>query len=469
MRSKLCLFLTACFIASLTVAGCQAVEQASDGAAETQPADSELQTDPVIEIERYTGIDPTGQTVVFWHPYTQPQQETLQTLVDGFNRNNPFDITVEETYQGSYQDVFSRVYDVANSQDVPDMVIAYQNHAANLFQQGALVDLTPLVNSPEWGMSAAERTDYYSAAFDQDVFSVFSDTRLGLPVSRSAEVLYVNREWLAELGFNKPPESPEEFQEMACAASEVSFTRAVLTGVTGYELTPDASRFTSWAFAFGADLFDEETNTFTLNSKPAVESMQFLQGLVHLGCAALSNGRTSDREAFGSGTVLFTSGSSSGYSAIAQAVSDSADFTWTVAPLPHTAGQPVTNLYGASLSILRSSPERELAAWQFVRYLSRPETQAVWAEATGTIPVRASANEILIETAEGNKSYRSMIQSGSVSRTEPSVPGYDAVRLEMENAMAAIMAGADAQITLDVLNETANEILAQSLSAGTIE
>jgi len=465
MRSRLQLFLTALLAAALTTAGCQPVAQTPAGTSQPQLGLPEAQDSPAADHDRYASVEPTGQTVVFWHPYSSPQQETLLDLIDTFNRENSFSITVEAHSLGSYQDVFSRVLEAANTPAVPDLLAAYQNHAADLYQQDVLVDLSALVNSPDWGLSEAERADYPAAVFEQDVFAVFSGARLGFPVSRSAEMLYVNRDWLAELGFSEPPETPEQFQAMACAANESPFSRAVLTGAVGYELDPDASRMASWAFAFGADLFDEETNTFTLNGEPVVESMRFLQGLIQSGCASLASGRYSDREAFGSGTLLFSGGSSAGMAAIGQAVSDAADFVWETTTLPGTAGQPVTNLYGASLSISRSSPDRELAAWLFIRFLSQPEIQAEWAAATGTIPVRASAANLLEEVSDSNSKYRSLVQSGVVSRTEPSVPGYDAVRQEMEKAMTAIMIGADVQSTLDVLNQTANEILAEQFSA----
>ena len=48
------------------------------------------------------------------------------------------------------------------------------------------------------------------------------------------------------------------------------------------------------------------------------------------------------------------------------------------------------NVYGASVSMGRSTPERELATWIFIKYYTSPESQAKWARASNYFPVRQS-------------------------------------------------------------------------------
>ena len=179
--------------------------------------------------------------------------------------------------------------------------------------------------------------------------------------------MYYNMDWLTELGYDAPPATPEEFKEMACAATANPYSGATAEGSLGYQLSVDASRFASWTFAFGGDMFDYENNLYDVNSDAAVAAFEFLQDLFDEGCATIVTERYGDQTDFGNGTLLFTVGSSSGLPYYRSAVEGGANFDWSVAALPNT-GTPKQDVYGASISIPKSTPERQLAAWLFVKY-----------------------------------------------------------------------------------------------------
>lgn len=146
------------------------------------------------------------------------------------------------------------------------------------------------------------------------------------------------------------------------------------TGSMGYELTLDASRFASWVFAFGGELFDPVSQQYTLNSQEAIDAMTFLQNLFNMGCATLVSDRYGDQTDFGAGKLLFAIGSSSGLPYYRSAVNEGADFDWNVGALPHTTEDPNMNIYGASISIPKHTPERELAAWLFLKFFTSVTT-----------------------------------------------------------------------------------------------
>jgi len=168
------------------------------------------------------------------------------------------------------------------------------------------------------------------------------------------EVMFYNMDWLKELGYDAPPTTPDQFKEMACKASKTPFQRAHLPvpPPVGYELSIDTSRFASWTFAFGGDMFDYTTNQFTLNSDAAVQAWTFVQSLFKDGCAKLVTEDYGDQTDFGNGNLLFSIGSSSGLPYYKDAVeADGTPFAWSVGALPHTTADPVQNIYGASVSI----------------------------------------------------------------------------------------------------------------------
>ena len=207
------------------------------------------------QADPWAAVDPSGQNVVFWHNHTRDRQDALEAIVQTFNESNPYGITVTQETQGSYADIFRKMLGLLGTPEVPDLVVAYQNQAATYQLRDALLDMTSLLQSPKWGLSEEEQADFFPAFFQQDIFPLFGNARLGLAPNRSMEVLYYNRDWLFELGYDEPPSTPEAFKAVACEAVGTPFSKAAGSGAMGYLLGLDASRMASWTFAFGGGHF----------------------------------------------------------------------------------------------------------------------------------------------------------------------------------------------------------------------
>lgn len=413
----------------------------------------------------WEAVDPSGQSIVFWHVHDGPNQEALDAIVQAFNESNEYGITVTAENQGSYGDVFQKMLPLLGTQDAPDLVLAYQNQAATYQLADALIDMRGFMESPTWGFSDEDEQAFFEGFVASDGFPSFGGAQLGFPPNRSMEMLYYNADWLAELGFDGPPETPEAFREMACAASQQPFSGATGAGASGYEISVGASTFASWVFAFGGDIFDDDANRYTYDSDAAVEAMQFLQDLVNDGCASIETERFAAQGNLGQGLTLFTTGSSVGIPYYQSAVDEGAQFDWNVGALPHTTPEPVMNLYGPSVSIVDTgSPERALAAWLFIKQWVSADAQAQWARVTNYFPVRRDVVEGLSDYFAENPKFETAFELLEYGVAEPPTPGYDFVRNAVDEAMASILTGADVAETLSALNEEANVILEDQLA-----
>ncbi|TVR22796.1 MAG: extracellular solute-binding protein [Anaerolineaceae bacterium] len=474
---------------------------------------------PVFGQDRdYDAIDPAeleGQVVTFWHQHSGFREVQLNVLIAVFNdpditgeeliaasgyagtdadererlqaiadavrdyarEYNPFGIIVNPSNQGGYGDIFSKMTTelAAGGSELPSLVVAYQNQSATYQVVDGLIDMTPLVESPIWGLAEEDIADFFPGFWAQDIFPTFDNMRLAFPPNRSMEVMYYNIDWLAELAeagaisFDGPPTTPEQFAEAACAAVENPFSGA--TGAEsplGYQLSMDASRFASWTFAFGGDIFDYDAVQYSLDSDAAVEAISFLRDLFDQGCAGEVFERFGDQANFGAGTTLFTVGSSSGLPFYGNAVDAGAGHAWSVAAIPHVTEQPVQNVYGASVSIPVTDPVQELATWLFLKFYTDPFVNAVWAESSNYFPVRISSAESMDSYFEANPAYATAFELLPFVRAEPPVPGYDPVRNEMASVMQAATTSSDPRPVAEILadlNEVANEQLEIS-SAG---
>ncbi len=448
-------------------------EEAAKEAEETVDEAAEAVEEEMAEMEAcapaadgaLAGVDPSGQTVLWWHNHTGSRDENLAEMVAEYNETNECGITIESQSQGGYDEVRDKVNASISAGEAPAaLIVGYQNDQAFYQLNEGLADLNNYVSDPHWGLTAEEKADFYAGFFDQSVHSAFDGQRLGFPPNRSIELLYYNQSWLEELGFEGPPTTPEEFKEQACAAAAANGD-----GTGGYILRDDASAMAAWTLAFGGDILDESGTAYAYNNPATVEAMTFLKGMLDEGCAYFFTEGYPNPE-FAARRALFTQGSSSGMSfyqgdlaTVAEEAGTEPD-AWGVTAIPHTTPDPVVNVYGGDIMITANSPEQELAAWLFTKWFTSPEQQARWDTITGYFPTRAGTVPFLadyVSESDFGAQYEEAMSFLPYGAFEPQLISYQAVRDAAQEAYNAIMQGADAQETLDQLTEDANELQAE--------
>ncbi len=78
-------------------------------------------------------IDPSGQTVTFWHVWgTGGPSDGMKAVVDNFNATNEYGITVNAVEQGNYSDLEDAMNAAIQSGDVPSVVVGYTNAPVQL-------------------------------------------------------------------------------------------------------------------------------------------------------------------------------------------------------------------------------------------------------------------------------------------------------------------------------------------------
>jgi sn-glycerol 3-phosphate transport system substrate-binding protein len=107
-----------------------------------------------------------------------------------------------------------------------------------------------------------------------------------------------------------------------------------------------------------------------------------------------------------------------------------------VAPMPGPPGDGGVLVGGGALYIVRrSAPAKQAAAWEYLKFLTTPESQADWGAGTGYVPIRESSVELpaiqeLWREQPGYKVAYDQLVSGvdSVATQGPVIGAYQAVR-----------------------------------------
>jgi multiple sugar transport system substrate-binding protein/sn-glycerol 3-phosphate transport system substrate-binding protein len=404
---------------------------------------------PAMEPGEGTGVygdleslDPNGRVVTFWYQYTGHREETLLAMIDEFNATNEWDVVVRGEYAGQLDEVYHEIVAGLPAGEVPDLAVASPDQAAAYAAQGGLVELTPYIESGTWGFTPEALDDFFPFVERGDYLPQFQG-RYGLAIHRSMEVLYYNEDWLVELGYDAPPLTWEEFSTMACAASDLE------AGTYGYKFSVDPATFVDLLINQGGQMLNEEATAYAFDSEEGLAVLTGLQDLFNRSCAILETESSGDRVAFGAGRALFTIDSSLGLPDYRSAVVDGAGFDWSISLLPTALGTPRPAIYGPSLSIFETEPERQLAAWLFVKWFTQPEQQAHWARMSSDFPVRAAAAELMEEYFTEHPAYEKAFGFLAYEpATMPAVAGYELCRDEINQMLAGVASGDDPQAWL---------------------
>lgn len=404
-------------------------------------------------------IEPAGQNIQLWHSLSNSQRSTFEKFVDDFNSTNQWGITIQTIPFDSPGAIYYQMLKVLNTPEAPHLIFGYSNQFADFDLYNGLADMSGLLSSLKWGMTSDETSEFIPVSIKRDISPLHPNQRLGFPFTNSMDVLYYNKDWLAELGYSTPPKSPQEFKEIACKAVEEPFSKAEGEKSAGYGLVTNSSGFNSWTFSHNGDIFDYDGVKYDFDNDASIQVMRYLQDLVNRGCAVIINDRYADQEEFGKGNILFTISSSAGYPFYENEVNQRLQFNWDIAAIPHSGQVPVQNVYGISASIPATSSESELSAWLFLKHLSSPVVQAEWVKSTSYYPAITDLGSGITEFQYGGNSASLVIKEMVNGKSEPAVPGYHFVRELVAESMNAIMRGADPAIVLSELTEEANTIM----------
>ena len=409
----------------------------------------------------YAGVDPSGQTVVYWHQYSDDssQAETMAALVESFNNNNEYGITVETIHQGSYGPIEDLMNTAILSGELPNLVAGYANAVAGWANEGVVVDINLLLNSPDWGIAAEEQANLNFNLLDvnQLDFPPFHGMRVAWANQNSLNVFYTNLDIVERLGFERrPPTTLAEFEAIACAAGASDMYQ-------GYPLDTGTSHFESFVAAHGGAIYDGAADAYSFESDEVVAAMELFTRMLENDCAYLFAERYQNTGDFAIGITPFAAGSSAGIPFITWDA-ETAEMTdeWVVTAFPGADGVGATiQLFVPSQAILTATPEAELATWLFVKYLAGKEAQLAWSGATGYFSIRNDIEVTEADFTEPRMPYARFIEVSGILSDEavsvyssPGLPSYSAVRGLVPNVIAEVVNGdaaaADALVELNV-------------------
>lgn len=390
----------------------------------------------------HLAVDPSslrGVTIDFWHPWRGDLSERVGEAVRQFNQENQWGIRVRErafnSAPGLY-DAFDALPASSPGDDAPEVVAAAPEHMARWMQSERVVGLDDYLRHAEWGFRQEELTAFRPVFWQQDQISGLNGpVQIGVPAVRSGRMLFYNQTWANELGFQRPPATPDEFRAQACAAARENNAGEPAKHFTGgWLIDVDALTLLSWLDAFGAQVLPESGDgAYAFESKESEEAVIFLRQMFDQGCAW--EGRSPIPHAyFADRMALFYSGTLQDLPLQgAEQIRQNSGDRWLVIPYPTGSGEGIIYSQGYSYGLTASTPERQLAGWLFVRWMSRPHNQALLAEVWPSFPVTTSAEGELADY-RNNFPWSMILPLQDTIKAAPSLPTWPVVRVVLQDA-----------------------------------
>lgn len=411
-----------------------------------------------------------GLTITFWHPWSGEQASLLEQLLAEYNRTNPWGITVQATAYNGVSWMEEAVATATSSESLPDVLVGYNYQASHWDAAGStLVDLERYMADPTWGLTADEQADFFPAFWSQDAADQPGGAakRLGLPLHRSALVLYYNQSYARALGFSALPDTTYELRMRACAAAEANASDGQTgnDGTGGWLITPHPSLLVGWIYAFGGEITRPDGRGYQFDTPEAGQALDYIKGLQDSGCAFQAVGADPAAE-FAARRALFFTGSLADLPAVEAAFTAAGNRDeWTVLPFPGSGAAPVLVTYGPVLSITHSTTERELAAWLVAEWLVSPENQAQWVANNHLLPVRQSTLAYLEDAVQENAQWGAALELLPLARSEPAYASWSVMRWALNDALAELLdpgfTSGQIPALLEALQQTALDIHTQ--------
>jgi len=400
-------------------------------------------------------LDLEGQEVEFWYACDRDEPGAgMNAIVDRFNRENQWGITVIPQDRGLVLDPLASVESALEEGQMPHIMVGESSVITEWYQSGLTVDLNPFLNDPAAGMKKADQKAFYPGVFSE--FILDGSVRAGIPFSQSIQVVYYNESWAQELDIQSLPVTVEDYWEQSCSPAGNGEPAGLI-------LSPQAANILSFIYAYGGDPYISVDEGYRFSSREIREFARDWRELSLDGCGQLISNYPNpmaieeEFERFNQREALMIMGSSLMQEHIQTGWADD----WQMLPFLGPGGTKVVTSDQQSVVIFETTPKAELASWLFLKYLTSPEVQAEWSQYSGYYPTRKDSLQFLQEFRKENPAWASGLNLLKYSRSKPPHPSWQIVKLAVEDAFEEILASPNIDLDdqLDVLDLVASELL----------
>ena len=412
--------------------------------------------------------------ITWWHAMTAALADEVARIANGFNASQNA-VEIEAVYKGGYADTLTAVIAASRAGQAPHLVQVFEVGTGTMLAAGRAV-------KPVWELAqqtglAIDSKSYIPAV--RGYYSLADGRMASMPFNSSTAVMWYNKDAFRKAGLD-PDKAPATWQEVRAAAETLHAKDAAPVPMTTswpvWIQLEQYSALHNLAFATKADGFDGLDAELVFNTKAHVKHIERLLEMSKDGSFKYAGRDTAPDPLIVSGEAGISFGSSSARGNLVK----TAKFDWAEAYLPYDPeiiAQPENSIIGGASLWTMTAPGRTedeyKAVATFLRYIGRPEVDAVWAQNTGYVPVTFAGYEQLKQQGFFVKNVGADIPVEQLARgtMTDNTKGLRLGRLpEIRNIIQeelekALQGGQSAQAALDVAVARGNKVLREFAKA----
>ncbi|MDQ3700277.1 MAG: ABC transporter substrate-binding protein [Chloroflexota bacterium] len=406
-------------------------------------------------------------TITFWHTQTGVNEKALAELVGKFGTSNGKNITLRGEYQGSYQQVFQKTMVAIQAGSPPDATLAFESMVQEYARAGAVVDLDDYLSKGPAPLDKESLGDLVPSFVESGRLDAFGRRLLSFPFAKSLAVQYFNEDLLKAAGQTKTAGlSFDEFRRQAAAVTKKD--RAGRTTLYGQHIRVDASYIDAFIYANGGELLTRDNSKVRFHEAPGLEVFETWSEMVRQGHAYTTRGFDYQTD-FGQGKVAGVHDTSASRPFIATETIDRNStrerFRWGIGMIPQKdPAKPVTVTFGGNIAVFKSTPLKQAAAWEWIKFFSERDQTVAWSIAASYMPLRRSVAEhpeikALWQTSpQAEQAFR----LAQYARPEPNITAWQDIREVLATALTAVITkSAPPKAALEEAAKEANRLIEQ--------
>jgi multiple sugar transport system substrate-binding protein len=320
----------------------------------------------------------------------------------------------------SYEDASQKVLRGALINDLPDVTFQGLNLLRNLVDRNIAVPLDPFIAAD----GGAEKLGYDAGMLRT---GTLKKQFYGIPFAISTPVIYVNLDLLKARGID-PDRFPDNWDDLVALGKRLDDRQ---NGITGFYFQWDMTGnwlFQSLDFSNGGAMLSEDEKTVALGGPAGFKALATIESFAKAGMPNLPTAQA--RAAFIAGKIAIFADSGSNLGRATASIGESFKFRTYPFPLPSADGRLPA---GGNLAVmLTKDPEKQKAAWQYIKFATGPIGQTIMARRTGYLPgngIAISTPELLGDFYKNQPNYQTSIRQIPVLTGWYAFPGPNALKI----------------------------------------
>ncbi len=329
----------------------------------------------------------------WWHAMSGQLGDVLQQVVDKFNASQD-EYELVATNKGNYVATLNASIAAYRVGEQPLLMQASEGSVLTMMLSGAAIPAQEILESHGY--------DFDPSDYLRPVLDTYTNTEgklLAMPFNSSTPIMFYNKDMLDAGGYDAPPATWQKIGEVSRDLIDRGITEC------GYSFGADHwSEYENYSVYQNAPYATKDNGHGGLDAEvvidtgPVPDHLQMIkdwldEGIATFGAQTPNTWGSGARTNFLEGKCAFWIGSTAWHGT----VEEGAKFTWDGAKLPYDEGVTSNNsmIGGAALYVFKGHTEEEYAgAAAFFDFLTSPEVQVFWHQATGYVPITQTAYEM---------------------------------------------------------------------------